>query len=117
MLITWASFTIGLWATSRVLPGFEISGGIRGSLVVAGIFGLLNWALGSLLFVLIGIFTLGIGFVLSFATHWLVSLFLLMVTDAFSDRFKIHGFRTAVLGALGVSLIGSGARFALNLIA
>lgn len=116
MLITWASFTVGLWATSRLLPGFEISGGLRGSFVVAGIFGLLNWAVGWLLFTMIGILTLGLGFLLAVVTHWVVNLVLLVITDALSQRFKIHGFRTAALGALGVSFFGSGADWVLTLL-
>lgn len=113
MLTTWAAFTLALWATSLLLPGFEVRGGLRGSLVVGALFGLLNWLFGTLLFLLIGVFTLGIGFLLSMATHWLVTVILLVVTDAFSERLKIHGLGTAALGALVMSVFGTGAEWLL----
>lgn len=107
MWLTWGSYTLALWATSRVLPGFQLTGGVRGALLVAAVFGLLNWFVGWLLFAVIGVLTLGLGFLFSFATHWLVTVLLLIVTDAFSATLKINGVRTVALGALLVSLFGA----------
>lgn len=114
MLITWASYTVALWAVSQVLPGFRISGGLRGALGVATIFGLLNWALGWFLAGVIGVLTLGLGFLFSVVTHWIVTAGLLMVTDAFSERLKIQSMKTAALGALGVSGLGPAVEWLLH---
>ncbi len=106
MLTTWAVYTVALWATSRVLPGFELRGGFTGALAVGAIYGLLNLLLGWLLYVVIGVATLGIGFLIGFATRFVVTTILLVVTDAVSERLEIAGWRTAALGALGMSFFG-----------
>jgi putative membrane protein len=62
---------------------------------------------GWLLFVIIGIGTLGLGFLLAFVTRWVVNAILLKVTDALTDRLTIRGFGPALLAALVMSVLGT----------
>src|SRR5687768_15680994 len=106
ILLSWLVLSLAIYLTAVILPGFEVRG-FGGAIVVAAIFGLLNWLLGWLIFVVLGLATLGIGFILAFLTRWLVTAILLKVTDAFSKSLHIRSFGTAFLGALLMSLFGT----------
>lgn len=107
LLLSWLVLTLSVWLTAMILPGFEIRGGFWGAIKVAAVFGVLNWLIGWLIFVLIGIGTLGIGFLLAFITRWIVSAILLKLTDALSSSIKIESFGRALLAALLMSAIGT----------
>jgi putative membrane protein len=107
ILISWLILSAAFFLTAEILPGFEVKGGVRGALLVAALFGVINWLIGWLLFVLIGVASLGLGFLLAFLTRWLVNAILLKVIDAVSDSLSIRGFKTALLGALLISLFGT----------
>jgi putative membrane protein len=66
-----------------------------------------NWLIGWLLFVLLGIASLGIGFLLAFITRWIVNAILLKVTDALSSNLNVRGFSTALWAALLLSLFAT----------
>lgn len=107
ILVTWVIVTLGLYAASKLLDGFDIKGGIGSHLIVSALFGLLNAVLGWLLYVVIGIGTFGLGFVLSFVTRLVVSALLLILVDRLSDRLKIKSFGIAFMAALIVAVVGS----------
>ena len=62
--------------------------------------------LAKLLFVVFSIVTLGIGYVLSFITKWVINAILLKATDALTPRITIRGFGNAMLAALVISCVG-----------
>jgi putative membrane protein len=107
ILISWLILGGAFYLTAELLPGFEVKGGARGALLVAALFGAVNWLIGWLLFVIIGIASLGIGFLLAFLTRWLVNAILLKVVDAVSDTLHIRSFGTALVAALIISLVGT----------
>lgn len=107
ILISWLVLGAALLLTAQVLPGFQLTGGWRGAAVVSVIFGIINWLIGWLLFVMLGIVSLGLGFLLAFITRWIVNALLLRLTDAVSDRLNIESFKTALIGALLISLFGT----------
>lgn len=107
ILISWLVLSAAFLLTAQVLSGFEVKGGVRGALLVAALFGVINWLIGWLLFVLLGVVSLGLGFLLAFVTRWIVNAILLKVVDAVSDTLNIKGFKTALLGALLISLFGT----------
>ena len=113
ILFSWLVLSISVWATAAILPGFRVNG-FASAVRAAAIFGVLNWLLGRLIFVVLGIATLGIGFLLAFLTRWLVMALLLKFVDVLSSNFKIDGFGTAVLGALLMSGIGTLAEYAIH---
>lgn len=106
LLASWFVLALAIWLTAILLPGFEVRGA-KGALLVAAVFGLLNWLLGWLLSLFIGIATLGLGFLLAFLTRWLVNAILLKLTDALMKDLTIRSFKVALVGALLMSFFGS----------
>lgn len=104
LLISWLVLSLVVLVTAAVLPGFRVRG-FGGAMVVAALFGALNLLIGWLLFVVIGIGTLGLGFVLALLTRWIVNALLLMMVDGITDRLKIDGFRWALFAAACISVL------------
>lgn len=104
-LIALLTSTAALWGTANLLPGFTIKNGLGGAALVALVLGLLDYVLRHFLFVLIGIGTLGLGFLFRPLSQWLVTTLLLVLTDKLSDTLKIRSFGVAALGALGVTVL------------
>ena len=113
MLLAWLVLSISVWVTAAILPGFSVVG-FAGALRAAAIFGILNWLLGRFIFVVLGIATLGIGFLLAFLTRWLVMALLLKFAAVLSSNFKIDNFGTAIVGALLISGIGTLAEYGIQ---
>ncbi len=103
-LVTWLICSIAFWLTALVLPGFKVDG-FMGAVVGAALFGLLNWLLGRFLYDLLGLATLGIGFLLGFLTTWVVNAILLKFADALTDRIEIRSFGTAFLAGLLITIV------------
>jgi len=110
----WAVLSFAFWLTAKIVPGFRIAG-LWDAIVVAAIFGVVNFLLGTLLYYVIGIVTLGIGLLLSFLTHWFVNALLLKLTDALTSRLEVRSFGTALLAALVMSLLGKVGIYVLDL--
>jgi putative membrane protein len=53
----------------------------------------------------LGIATLGLGFLLAFITRWVVNAIVLKLTDALTDHLKIDSFGWALGGALLMSVL------------
>jgi len=113
LLGAWLVLTISFWLTSALLPGFHVKG-FWGALRVAALFGVLNWAIGWLVFGVIGVLSLGLGFLLVFVTRTVANAIVLKVTDALSDSLRIDGFGHALLGAVVVSAIGTAAEWLIH---
>jgi putative membrane protein len=112
--LKWAVLSFAFWLTAKIVPGFRIAG-LWDAIVVAAIFGVVNFLLGTFLFYVIGIATLGIGLLLSFLTHWFVNALLLKLTDALTSRLEVRSFATALLAALVMSLLGMVGSYILDL--
>ena len=112
-LLAWLVLSAAVWVTAVLLPGFTVKS-LRGAIWVAALYGLLDWALGWLLFNVIAIGTLGIGYLLAFFTRWLVKALLLKLTDMLSETLTIRSFGTAVLGALVMTIVQSIGEFGLS---
>jgi putative membrane protein len=106
LLLSWLILSLAVWITAVVLPGFHVKDFIS-AIVVAAIFGLLNFLLGWLFFVVFTIATLGLAWLLAFITRWIINAIMLKITDAFTDRLRIDSFGWALGGALMMSLLGT----------
>lgn len=106
MLLSWLVLSATLWITAKLLPGFEIRSP-KGAIGVALIFGILNYLLGTVLYVALGVVTLFVGFIpiISFFTQATVVAVLLKVTDAISDALDIKRFRDAFLAGMILTLV------------
>jgi putative membrane protein len=102
LIISWLVLTLIVLLTAAILPGISVRG-VGGALVVAALFGLLNVAIGWLLFIAIGFGTLGLGFVLAFVTRWIVDAILLKIVGAISQSITIATFGHALLAAMVMS--------------
>jgi putative membrane protein len=106
LLISWLLLTLAVLATAAIVPGFRIRG-VGSAILVAALFGILNVLLGWLLFAVIGIATLGLGFLLAFVTRWIVNAIILKLVDGLTSRLSIRSFGTALLAALVMSGLGT----------
>ncbi len=116
VLIAWLVLAVSVWITAAVLPGVRVKG-VGGAILTAAIIGVMNWAIGWLLFVVIGIATLGLGFLLAFVTRWIVDAIVLKITDAMTERLTIDGFGWALGAALMMSGLGTAAQYLLRPVA
>ncbi len=106
LLLSWAILSLAVWFTAVILPGFHVKSA-GSAIVVAALFGVLNFFLGWIFFMLLGLATLGLGFLLAFITRWIVNAILLALVDGLTDHLTIDGFRWALGGALLMSVLGS----------
>ena len=95
-----------LWLAAAISPGVKVDG-FGPALGVAALFSLLNFLFGWIVFILIGIGTLGIGFILFFVTIWIVNAIMLSVTDAMLDSFEIDGFGWALGASFLISVFAA----------
>ena len=105
ILIQWLVLSFAFWLTSRIIPGFHIAR-VGDAIVVAAIFGIVNFFLGKILYYAIGILTLGVGLLLSVITHWFVNAILLKITNALTHRLVVRSFGVALVAALVMSILG-----------
>jgi putative membrane protein len=106
LLLSWLVLSLAVWITAVVLPGFHVKS-FGSALLVAAVFGILNFLLGWLIFAVLTVATLGIAWLLSFITRWIINAILLKVTDALTDRLTIDSFGWALAGALMMSVLGT----------
>jgi putative membrane protein len=106
ILLSWLVLTLAVWLTAVVLPGFHVKS-FGSAILVAAIFGVLNFLLGWLFFVVFTIATLGLAWLFAFITRWIINAILLKITDAVTDRLTIDSFAWALGGALMMSAIGT----------
>lgn len=106
ILMSWAAATIGLWLSAQMLRGVRLTS--LGDAVWAGaLLGVLQWLLTGPLFVLLGIGTLGLGFLLWFVTRWVVAAIVVLLAAKLSSRLEVKGFVDALVTAFIVAATGS----------
>ena len=106
LLISWLILSFAVWATAAVLPGFHVKD-FKSAIIVAAVFGLLNFFLGWLLFVVFTVATLGIAWLLAFITRWIINALLLKLTDRLTDHLRIDSFGWALGGAFVISIVAA----------
>ena len=106
ILLSWVILSVAFWVTAAILPGFHLKS-FGSAFVVAAIFGILNFFLGWLFFVVFAIGTLGIALLLAFITRWIINAIILKIVDRFTDHLRIDSFGWALGGALMMSALGT----------
>src|SRR3954466_10940054 len=102
LLIAWFISALAVWLTAKLLPGFQVQG-FGGAVVVAALVAVLDVLLGWLIYLVLGLATLGIGFLLSVITHWVVLAILLELVDMLTKRLAIKNFGTALVASLCIT--------------
>jgi len=106
LILSWLILTFAVWLTAMVLPGAHVKSFVD-AIVVAAIFGVLNFLLGWLFFAVFTIATLGIAWLLAFITRWIINAIILKITDALTDRLTVDSFGWALGAALMMSAVGT----------
>lgn len=106
LILSWLVLSFAVWVTAEVLPGFHVKS-FGSAILVAALFGVLNFLLGWIFFVVLTIATLGIALLLAFLTRWIVNAIILTITDKLTDHLTIDSFGWALGGALMMSVIGT----------
>jgi putative membrane protein len=105
-LITWLILSLAVWLTATVLPGFHVKS-FSSAIIVAALFGVLNFLLGWLFFAVFAIATLGLALLFAFITRWIINAIVLKLVDAMTDHLTIDGFGWALAGAFMMSALGT----------
>lgn len=105
-ILNWLIVSVAVWLTAMIVPGVKVKG-FGSAVIVAGVFGVLNFLLGWLLFTVFAIGTLGLGYLFAFITWWIVDAILLKLTDAVTDGIKIDGFMSALMASAAIALFTS----------
>jgi putative membrane protein len=106
LILQWLVLAVAVLVAAAIVPGVRVRG-FGSALVAAALFAFLNLLLGRLIFVLIGVATLGLGFLLAFLTRWVVNAIVLKLAAGITDRIAIQGFTPALLMALVMSAIAA----------
>jgi putative membrane protein len=106
LILSWLILSVAVWLTAAILPGFHVKN-FGSAVLVAAVFGVLNFLLGWLLFAVFTVVTLGIAYLLAFITRWIINAVLLVLTDKLTDHLHIDGFGWALGGALMMSVLGT----------
>jgi putative membrane protein len=114
LLLQWLVLSLAFWLTARVVPGFNVRS-LGDAIVVAAVFGIVNFLLGWFLYAVFGIATLGIGFFFSLITHWIVNAVLLKITNGLTSRLEVRSFGTALIAALVISVLGKAGLYVMNI--
>lgn len=96
LLISWIFAALAILISGRVFAGVKLKGDLGDALWVSAIYAVLSFFLHWFFFTLLGIATLGLGFVFHLVTSLLAAAIVLKVTSALSSRFDITGFFPAV---------------------
>jgi putative membrane protein len=100
MLVHWIVSALAVWITSRVVPGFEVSGAAA-ALTAAVVIGLVNATLGLILKILTFPLTL-----LTLGLFWLIiNAMMLEFASVFVPGFHLASFKAAFLGAIVLMLV------------
>lgn len=102
-LIKIAAVALAVWVTTMIVPGIQVSGGLRNYLVIALILALINATLGTLLKIL----TLPLAFLSLGISLLVVNTAMLLITDRLSESMTITDFWSAFFGAILISIISS----------
>ena len=79
-MYTWMILTVGFLVAAAIVPGFKVKG-VFSAVVIAALFGILNYFLGGLIWFMLGVSTLGIGFFFSFISRLIANAIVLKLTD------------------------------------
>jgi uncharacterized membrane protein YvlD (DUF360 family) len=111
ILLAWVTATLGLWLAAQLLRGVRLRA-FADAVWAGALVAVLQWALTGPVFVLLGIGTLGIGFLFWFVTRWVAAAIVILLSDKLSGRFAVDGFWNALVTALIIAAVGSVLRWA-----
>ncbi len=111
-IVGWLLAAAALLLSDRLFDRVELRGGFVTALFIAALYSLLHFLLSWLIFGVLGIATLGLGFIFRLVTQLVTAAIVLKLTAALSSRFDIRGFGSALGAAI---LLAISAQIAVHL--
>jgi uncharacterized membrane protein YvlD (DUF360 family) len=115
LLVSWALSATALLLSSRLFKGVQLKGDFLDALWIAAIYAILSFFLSWFIFGVLGVVTLGLGFLFHFVTQLVTAAIVLKVTAGLSSRFDILGFLPALGTAILLALASEAASRLLSL--
>jgi uncharacterized membrane protein YvlD (DUF360 family) len=112
LLIAWAAATLGLGLAGKVVRGVRLAS-LTDAVWAGALVAVLQWSLTGPLFVLLGIGTLGLGFLFWFLTRWIAAALVILLASKISHRLYIDGFFSALITAFIIAAMGGVVRWLL----
>ncbi len=100
LLVSWVLSAAALFFAARLFDGVRLKGDFGDAMWIAAIYALFSFFFSQLIFGILGVVTLGVGFMFHFVTSLVTAAIVLKITGALSSRFDIRGF----LPALGTAV-------------
>jgi putative membrane protein len=104
LILSWLLAAGALLLAAAVFDRVKLKGDFADALWVSALFAVLSFLLDWFFFVLLGLATLGLGFIFQFLTHLVAAALIVKLTAALSRRFDVSGFFPAVGTALLLAL-------------
>ena len=114
LLLSWLLLALGLYLSNLLLDDMKVEGGFGSYMIVAAVFGVLNFFVGWLVQLAVGVASLFILFFFSFVLRLIADAIVLKMTSGLSSRLEVKGFGTALVAALIMSGTNSGVEWALH---
>ncbi len=114
--LTWLGIAAGIWIANAVLDDLRFRGGPGDYLIIAAVFGVLDFFFHWLFVAAFAIASLGLALVFRFVTEVVVYAVILKMTSALSSRLEIKSIGTAVAAAFIISCTGTAATWLARMI-
>src|SRR5579859_7761265 len=102
LLVTWLVSALALWIVARIIPGIFVRD-FGSAFIAAAVIAIVDAVAGpALRFITFPITVLTLGLF-----RLVINAFLLKLASLFTPGFKVHGFLSAVLGALVLTILTS----------
>jgi len=109
LAISWLVLAFGFWLATLVVPGVKVRGGFSEIMIVAALFGVLNFFLGLFVKFFVGVASLGILFFFGFVLRVISNTVILKLSAALTDRLQVRGLGPAFVASFVISAVGAAA--------
>ena len=113
LIVSWLVLSLAVYLAAVLVPDVHLRD-FGSAVIVAGLFGVLNFFLGWFFYTVLGLLTLGIGFVFALVTRWIVNAIVLKLVDGLTDRITIDSFWAAMAAAFLMAVFGTVGETLLN---
>lgn len=103
---SWLVLTAGVFLATILIDGVKVKGGFLNYLIVAAIFGVLNFFLGWVVKLVAGVATLGILFFYGFVLRVVADAVVLRLASGLSSRLDVRGWGPAFGAGFVMALVG-----------
>ena len=100
LIVSWLLSALALWIVAQIIPGIEVRG-FGDAMIATVIIALVNTIIGPIVkFFALPFIILTLGLFLL-----IINAFLLKLASVFTPGFRVHGFLSAVVGSLVLTIL------------